>query len=149
MRIALDTNFLAYAEGIDDLARRNIAVAVLKQLEESSTFIPVQVLAELFRVLRKARYTDEQAQTMVSRWQNTFHPIETSTSVLQSALDLSVRHKFSIWHAVILSAAAEASCHLLLSEDLQDGFTWRGVTIVNPFAAKRHALLEEALRPKQ
>ncbi len=149
MRIALDTNVLAYAEGIDDLARRSIAVAVLKQLEESSTFIPVQVLGELFRVLRKARYIDEQAQTMVSRWQNTFHPIETSTSVMQAALDLSVKHKFNIWDAVILSAAAEASCHLLLSEDMQDGFTWRGVTIVNPFAAKRHALLEEALRPKQ
>jgi hypothetical protein len=27
------------------------------------------------------------------------------------------------------------------SEDLKDGFSWRGVTVVNPFAAMRHPLL--------
>ncbi|WP_205963481.1 PIN domain-containing protein [Roseicella aquatilis] len=32
-------------------------------------------------------------------------------------------------------SAAEAECRLLLSEDIQDGFTWRGVTVRNPFAA--------------
>jgi predicted nucleic acid-binding protein len=37
---------------------------------------------------------------------------------------------------VILAAAAEAGCRLLVSEDMQAGFTWGGVTIVNPFAAK-------------
>jgi predicted nucleic acid-binding protein len=35
----------------------------------------------------------------------------------------------------MLAAAAQAGCRLLLSEDMQDGFTWRGVTIRNPFAA--------------
>jgi predicted nucleic acid-binding protein len=67
--------------------------------------------------------------------------IETSQSVLSSAIDLAVQHKLRIWDAVILSAASEASCRLLLSEDLQNGFTWRGVTVANPFAAKKHALL--------
>lgn len=35
---------------------------------------------------------------------------------------------------------------LLLSEDLQDGFAWRGVTIVNPFADVPHPLLTALLR---
>jgi predicted nucleic acid-binding protein len=43
---------------------------------------------------------------------------------------------------VILSAASQAGCRLLLSEDLQDGFTWGGVTVINPFASPRHLLLE-------
>jgi len=30
---------------------------------------------------------------------------------------------------VILAGAAQAGCRLLLSEDVQDGFTWRGVTV--------------------
>jgi hypothetical protein len=34
---------------------------------------------------------------------------------------------------------------LLLSEDLQDGFTWRGVTVTNPFAAALHPLLAALL----
>jgi len=47
-----------------------------------------------------------------------------------------------VWDALILSVAAENRCRLLLSEDLQDGFTWRGVTVANPFAMPLHPLLE-------
>jgi predicted nucleic acid-binding protein len=45
----------------------------------------------------------------------------------------------------MLAAAADAGCRLLLSEDLQEGFTWRGVTVVNPFADTRHPLLAALL----
>ena len=30
---------------------------------------------------------------------------------------------------------------MLLSEDLQEGFTWRSVTVTNPFSATPHPLL--------
>ena len=46
----------------------------------------------------------------------------------------------------MLSAAGEARCRLLLSEDLQEGFTWGGVTVANPFAATPHPLLQAATR---
>jgi predicted nucleic acid-binding protein len=61
--------------------------------------------------------------------------------VVLAATDLAADHQLTIWDATILAAAAEAGCRLLLSEDMQGGFTWRGVTIVNPFAAIPHALL--------
>jgi hypothetical protein len=32
-----------------------------------------------------------------------------------------------------------------LSEDLQEGFTWAGVTVVNPFSSLRHAMLNALL----
>jgi predicted nucleic acid-binding protein len=57
-----------------------------------------------------------------------------------------VTHSLSFWDAVILSAAAGAECHLLLSPDMQDGFVWQGVTIVNPFAHTRHPLLQAILK---
>lgn len=47
---------------------------------------------------------------------------------------------------MIVAVAAEAGCRLLISEDLQDGFTWAGLTIVNPFAQPVHPLLQAALR---
>ena len=50
-----------------------------------------------------------------------------------------------IWDAVILSAASRSGCRLLLSEDLQKGFTWAGVAVVNPFASTQHALLQALL----
>ena len=50
-----------------------------------------------------------------------------------------------IWDALILSVAAESRCCLLLSEDLQPGFTWRGVTVVNPFVTPYAPLLGSIL----
>ena len=34
---------------------------------------------------------------------------------------------------------------MLLSEDMQEGFTWGGVTVVNPFADEKHDLLVNLL----
>jgi hypothetical protein len=41
---------------------------------------------------------------------------------------------------------AAGRCRLLLSEDLQEGFTWSGVTVTNPFSTSRHPLLEAMLK---
>lgn len=142
MRIALDTNILVYAEGVNGPTRAKTAAELIARLPESSTFLPVQVLGELFGVLvGKGRFSPVQARVIVLRWQETFPLIETSPALLLSAMDLAVDHGLSIWDAIILSAAAEAGCRLLLSEDMQDGFTWSGVTVTNPFATKKHVLL--------
>jgi predicted nucleic acid-binding protein len=103
----------------------------------------VQILGELFTVLvKKAGRAPSAARAAMLSWGDTFPLVETSASVLLSAADLVTDHKFSIWDAVILSAAADAGCRLLLSEDMQDGFTWSGVTITNPFSPARHPLLD-------
>ena len=146
MRIALDTNILVYAEGVNGALRAKTTTELIKKLPESSTFLPVQVLGELFRVLvGKSAFPPPEARTIVLRWQDTFPLIETSPSILVAALDVAADHGLSIWDAIILSAAAAAGCRLLLSEDMQEGFTWGGVTVVNPFAAKRHDLLAGVL----
>jgi predicted nucleic acid-binding protein len=59
-----------------------------------------------------------------------------------AAADLAVDHQLNIWDSVILSAAAQAGCRLLLSQDFQNGFTWNGVTVTDPFLAPRHPLLK-------
>jgi predicted nucleic acid-binding protein len=73
--------------------------------------------------------------------------VETSADVIVSATDLASDHGLTIWDSVVLSAAAEAKCRLLLSEDLQEGFTWRGVTVTNPFAITLHPILVALLLP--
>jgi len=145
VKAALDTNFLAYAEGVNsDAEKRKRAWELLEKLPEDA-IIPVQALGELFQVLvRKAGRTPADARIAVSGWSYAFPVVETSSSVLLAAVDLATR-QFSIWDAVILSAAAEAGCQLLLSEDMQEGFVWRGVTIVNPFAQPVHPLLDALL----
>jgi len=146
MRIALDTNVLAYAAGVNGAERQRAALELLDKLSEAETFLPVQALGELFRVLvRKAKISPRLARTTIIRYRDTYPLVETSSGVFLSATDLAVDHKIGIWDAVMLAAAAEAGCRLLLSEDLQERFTWGGVTVVNPFAASFHPLLAKTL----
>lgn len=146
MRIAFDTNILVYAQGGNDPARRRIALDVMDALGRDSMHLPVQVLGELFNVLtRKARWPMQAARDAVLNWRSSFTLIAASEDTLLSALDLACDHQLAIWDALVVSTAADADCRLLLSEDMQDGFVWRGLTIVNPFASKRHPLLEAVL----
>ena len=148
MQVAIDTNVLVYAEGLNGEPMKREALAIVECLMPESTLIPVQVLSELFNVLTmRAGRSRAKARDAVLRWGDTFPLIETSSSVQLAAMDLSVDHRLGSWDALVLSAAAEAGCRLLLSENLQDGFTWSGVTVANPFAAKRHTLLEAMLKP--
>jgi predicted nucleic acid-binding protein len=144
--VALDTNVLAYAEGVNGPAMKKAALELVDKLPQNLVVLPVQVLGELFQLLvRKAGRSPAEARLAILSWRNAYALVETSPEVLLAALDLTVR-QFSIWDAVILCAAAEADCHLLLSEDVQDGFVWRGVTVVNPFAKPKHPQLEALLR---
>jgi predicted nucleic acid-binding protein len=146
MNVAVDTNVLAYAEGMHDDSKKLGALQLLQSLPPESTFIPVQALGELFSILvRKARWPKAKAGEAILSWGDAFPLIESSNDVLLAATDLAGAHQLSIWDAVIVSAAADARCRLLLSEDLQEGFTWRGVTVTNPFSAPRHPLLSAVL----
>jgi predicted nucleic acid-binding protein len=147
MRLALDTNVLAYAEGVNGVPRKKAALDILEKLPGDGMFVPVQVLGELFHVLvRKASRSPQRARAAILSWQDAFPLIETSPAVLLAASELAARHGLSIWDSVVLAAAAAAGCRLLLSEDLQAGFTWNGVTVANPFSAVRHPLLEALLK---
>ncbi len=142
MRAALDTNILAYAEGLGDKTRCSAALRLIEQLPTGSVVLPAQTLGELTRLLTgKARRTSTVAREAVLGWADSFEVADSNWSAFQAALDLMVDHQLPMWDALILAVAAENHCRLLLSEDFQDGFTWRGVTVVDPFAAPRSALL--------
>lgn len=144
MTAALNSKVLAYAEGVDEPERQAEALAFIRSIPDGRLVVPAQALAELFNVLvRKARLERKTARSLVLTWRDAYPVLETSQTVLSRALDLAADHHLGIWDAVILAAAAEAGCRLLLSEDMQEGFIWGGVTIVNPFAPTPHKLLDD------
>jgi len=146
MKIALDTNVLAYAEGANGAVMRDKALELIQRLPPAAIVLPVQTLGELFNVLvRKAKRRPARARVALQSWCDAYALVETSAAVMISATDLASDHGLTIWDSVVLAAAAEGNCRLLLSEDLQEGFTWRGVTVANPFAATRHPMLAAVL----
>jgi predicted nucleic acid-binding protein len=146
MKVALDTNVLAYAEGTNGTAMRDKALALIQRLPPGAIVLPVQTLGELFNVLvRKAKRRPARARAAVLSWRDAYPVVETSATVMVNAMDLASDHGLTIWDSVVLAASAEAEARLLLSEDLQEGFTWHGVTVANPFAPARHPLLTALL----
>jgi predicted nucleic acid-binding protein len=97
-------------------------------------------------LVRKGRKSRREARDALLGWRDAFPVVATSTEVMLAAADLAADHQLGIWDAVILSTASQWGCRLLLSEDLQEGFTWAGVTVVNPFSSPQHALLHALLR---
>jgi len=133
---------LAYAEGVNGAARKATAVELLQRLPAGSALLPVQTLGELFQLLvRKVNRTPAQARAAILGWRDAFPLIETSETVIVGAAELAASHRFSFWDGVVLASAAEGGCRLLLSEDLQEGFTWNSVTVTNPFGVSSHPLL--------
>ena len=122
IRLALDTNILAYAEGVGDAERCAGAIKLVEDLPAEAVLLP--------------------AQKAIMSWADSFEVADSSWSSFQSTIDLAIDHGLQIWDALIMAVAAENHCRLLLSEDLQNGFTWRGLTVVNPFAPESSRWLD-------
>jgi predicted nucleic acid-binding protein len=108
--------------------------------------LPVQALAELYNVLvRKARRSATEARTRIVAWSTGFVTADTTRTALSAAVDLAGAHRLGFRDSIIIAVAVENGCELLLSEDLQDGFIWCGLTVVNPFADPHTPLLDALL----
>ena len=147
MRVALDTNILAYAEGVGDARRCARAIRLIEQLPADLVLLPAQTLGELFRVLAgKTKREAGLIREAIMAWADSFEVADSSWSAFQAAIDLAIDHKRQMWDALIMAVAAENRCRLLLSKDLQSGFIWRGVTVVDPFAEPSSPQLDNILQ---
>jgi predicted nucleic acid-binding protein len=150
VRVALDTNILVYAEGAQrlpsDAGRIAAARALVARVPAEDLVLPVQVLGELYNVLtRRQGRPPLDASAAIEIWRTATIVQAITGDVLGATISLAGTHHLQIWDAIILAAAAEAGCGLLLSEDMQDGFAWRGTIVANPFAAMPHPLAAKLL----
>jgi predicted nucleic acid-binding protein len=61
-------------------------------------------------------------------------PLPVTIEMHEAALKIAEKHSYNICDALVVSAALEAGCTTLYSEDLRDGQTIDGqLTIRNPF----------------
>ena len=132
----VDTNVLLYAVGalVEDRDKRAAARAILKR---DDLVLSTQVLQEFYvqatRTTRPDPLAHYNAVALVETW--TRYPvIETSVSLVRQALATAARWRISYWDAAVVEAARIGRCPTVLSEDLQSGMNFAGVTVRNPFA---------------
>lgn len=150
IRIGLDTNILAYLAGVSRTAADDAKIAAIRALirelaGRASLVAPAQTLGELFVVLRRSGTPPEDARTILMEFATAFGTSASEARTALAAADLVVDHKLQFWDALIITAAADAGCTLLLSEDMQDGFVTRGLTVVTPLPTQPHPKLAKLL----
>lgn len=148
--IAFDSNVLIYIGGLsraeEDLAKQASMKRMISKVSETmEMFAPAQALGEVYHVCQRKGWTRERSRDLVLVLNQSFTVVGSGKEAFIEAVDLATEHKLQFWDALILNVAADAGCSLLLSEDMQDGFAWRGVTVVNPFAKKLHKRLARVL----
>jgi predicted nucleic acid-binding protein len=130
-----DTNLLLYAVSRDPQERHK-AERARGILSERDLALSVQVLQEFYvQATRDGRadpLTHAQAVKLVESLTR-FPLADVTRGVMLAAM--ATRHRFliSYWDAAILEAARSLGCDTVLSEDLNDGQDYGGVTVENPF----------------
>jgi len=125
-----DTNVLIYAFATGD-PRRGRAEELLAE----GGVIGVQVLNEFTNVTRKKLAWEwNEIEAALDVIENLLGPARSLTvAVHAGAVKLAREHALSFYDALIVCAAADAGCGVLLSEDMQHGRKLGAVTIQNPF----------------
>ena len=134
-RVFLDTNILAYDLDAGSPDKQQQVRAALARPDHEFV-VSTQVLLELYVVItRKLRPAlPEAAAADVITSLSRLPVVGTDADLVQRAVALSTGHQLSVWDALIVTAAREAGCEELWTEDLATGGELRGVRIVNPLA---------------
>lgn len=135
--VFVDTNVLVYARDPRDAIKYGRAGEWIRMLwNEQRGRTSVQVLSEYYDVITRKfakQIKPEDAWDDVQRFL-AWNPQSIDSEVLVNARGLQERHRLSWWDCLIVAAAQAQECVLLLTEDMQDGANYSGVSIRNPFS---------------
>ena len=139
--VFVDTNVFVYRHDSSDPSKQSRAkqwIALL--VRHRSGRLSFQVLQELYATLTRRRLNFERSQAreiveLLTEWR----PIAVNRALLDRAWLLESRHLLSWWDALIVAAAQTCGCRVLLTEDLQHGYEFDEVRVVDPFASPDRA----------
>jgi predicted nucleic acid-binding protein len=141
-RSFLDTNVFIYDVDIEapqtkkaiaeDLIRESLAShqgVISYQVIQEFLAVSTQKFAASLSAADSRRYLETVLKPMLR--------VHSSIELFHEALDIRARYQLSWYDSLIVAAAAEASCSVLYTEDLQHGSKINGVRIENPFRVRR------------
>jgi predicted nucleic acid-binding protein len=134
-RSFFDTNVLVYTDDKASPTKRRRALALVAEHRRGgSGVVSMQVLQEYFVAVTRKLNVDVRIARRKVELLAEFDVFSPDVSDILAAIDLQRLHNFSLWDALIIRAAKQAGCTVLLSEDLQTARELNGLRVVNPFA---------------
>ena len=129
MSAFFDTNVLVYAQ------QPGVKGDRARSLFADGGKLSVQVLNEFIAVSQRKHGKDwrEIAEAISDALTLVDPPLALTLDLHMSARLLAEDHRLSFYDALIVAAAIEAGCETLLTEDMQHGRKFGGLTIANPF----------------
>lgn len=130
----VDTSVLAYLFDDREPAKQRRAEQTLH--DSNDLVVSTQVMLELFSVLTRKfepPLTAGEGKHVLATLRR-LEVVSSDADLVMQAAHTADQLQLSIWDAMIVEAACMSGCDRLLTEDLTDGATLRGVRIVNPFA---------------
>jgi len=135
-KVFFDTNILVYAYDKNEPEKGEIAKQLIRENGITGNLIlSTQVLQEFYVTMTKSSknmLTKEDASEIVSDFSE-FPLVQINKNIILRAMKRHQTRAFSFWDSLIVEAALQAGCSILLSEDMQDGFSIDAIRIRNPF----------------
>jgi len=125
----IDTNVLIYLVS-GDAAKADAA----ERAVGAGGMISVQVLNEFAHVARrKLGFTWDEVHSFLTMIRALLDVVPLTVAIHDRGLKLAERYQLSLYDAMIVAAALANECDILLSEDMQDGMSIEGLTLIDPF----------------
>ncbi|MGH6956484.1 MAG: PIN domain-containing protein [Caulobacteraceae bacterium] len=134
--ITADTNVLVYLWDNYVPTKTSVAALAVSSLMERASLLGLQVIGETQNALRrKLRQPPWQAAQNARALLSAFDTFVASEANVAESLTMMAAGRLSYWDALLITAARDAGCRTLLSEDMQDGARFGDLEILNPFGA--------------
>jgi predicted nucleic acid-binding protein len=136
-RFFLDTNVFVYSFDQRAVNKSRRATQLIRiALETKKGIVSYQVVQEFFNIALQRFTPSMKLEEAEQYFATTFRPllgVHSSQSIYVEALHLRARYRLSWYDSLIVSAALQAQCDVLMTEDLQHGQRFGDLLIENPF----------------
>lgn len=135
-RAFLDTNILVYVFDSDSPRKQFIARdLLLNAVQSGQASLSTQVLNEFYVSVTRKLQKPVSPEKALRAAKNlaALHVVQVDSRMIVRAIELSQAEQTSFWDGLIIQAALESGCSVLLSEDMQSGRKYGELQVRNPF----------------
>ncbi len=136
-RYFIDTNIFVYT--FDNRSKKKQKVSreiVADSLSSNEGIISYQVIQEFLNVATrkfKTPLTIQDSKLYLTKILLPICEVYPSKTLFELGLEIQSRTQYSFYDSMIIASAINGKCKKLYTEDLKNGHTIQGLTIVNPF----------------